>query len=129
MRLKYVALSILLVIAAINFTRITFEIVKSSKRLDNVKSEISLLGQQKIDLEKSIEYKKSDDFIEKTARNELNLAKSGESVYVIGGLVKNDAKIAENGSGVLSAVSVSRKKTKTIEERITNLNLWIKFLF
>lgn len=129
MRLKYVGLSVLLVIAAINFTRITFEIVKSSKRLDDVKGEISLLGQQKTDLEKSIEYKKSDDFIEKTARNELNLAKSGESVYVIRGLVKDEAKIVENGSGVLSAVSTSKRETKTIEDRINNLKLWIKLLF
>ena len=78
----------------------TLEIVKSSKRLDDVKDDISLLGQQKADLEKSIEYKKSGDFIEKIARNELNLAKSGESVYVISGLVKDEANIKENGSAV-----------------------------
>ena len=125
MRLKYVALSILLIVAAINFTRMTLEIVKSSKRLDDVKDDISLLGQQKADLEKSIEYKKSGDFIEKIARNELNLAKSGESVYVISGLVKDEANIKENGS----AVFVRQKESKPMAVRIKNLNLWFKLLF
>ena len=125
MRLKYVALSILLIVAAINFTRMTLEIVKSSKRLDDVKDDISLLGQQKADLEKSIEYKKSGDFIEKIARNELNLAKSGESVYVISGLVKDEGNIKENGS----AVFVRQKESKPMAVRIKNLNLWFKLLF
>ena len=103
----------------------TLEIVKSSKRLDDVKDDISLLGQQKADLEKSIEYKKSGDFIEKIARNELNLAKSGESVYVISGLVKDEGNIKENGS----AVFVRQKESKPMAVRIKNLNLWFKLLF
>jgi cell division protein FtsB len=129
MKWKYIALSVLLVIAAINFTRTTLEIIKSSKRLDNIKDEISLLEQEKADLEKSIEYKKSDDFIEKTARNELNMAKSGESVYVISGLSKNDSAANETGSGVLTGNSVAAYQGKPSKSRSENLSMWMKLLF
>lgn len=124
MKLKYIGLSILLIVAAINFTRITLEIIRSSERLDNVKSEISSLGQEKEQLEKSIEYKNSDDFIEKTARNELNMAKPGESVYVVGGLTKDAIKLKEG-----KPVVTRQKEVRTLAMRIKNLNLWFELLF
>lgn len=113
-----------MVIAAINFTRTTIEIVKSSKRLDTVKDEISLLEQEKVDLEKSIEYKKSEEFIETTARNELNMAKAGESVYVISGLSKNETVSKVDGSAVIVSA-----KGPTRTDPMKNLAQWFHLLF
>lgn len=81
--IKYIALSILFVIATVNFSKTTFNIIESSKRLDETKREVLSLESERLELEKELEYRKSNDFIEEKARNELNLIKPGERIYVI----------------------------------------------
>jgi cell division protein FtsB len=123
--LKYIVISILFVLAAINFTRTTLEILKSSKRLDDIKSEVSVLEEKKGNLEESIEYKKSDDYIEERARDDLNLIRPGEKVYVVADLDLN--KIDEKTNEVLAAF------TKRIEDNTkaseSNAYQWYKLFF
>lgn len=82
-QLKYIILSILFVIASINFIRTTVSVVQSSKRLDELETDISALEKAKTGLAADIEYRKTDEFVEEKARNELNLIKPGEQVYVL----------------------------------------------
>jgi cell division protein FtsB len=107
--IKYVVISILFILAAINFTRTTLEILKSSKRLDDLKVEVTQLEEHKNSLEDDIQYKNSDEYVEERARNDLNLVKPGEKVYVVENL---DLKVSDNKKDdVLSSFS------KKVEER------------
>lgn len=93
--LKHTVLGIFFILASINFARTTFDILKSSKRLDDLKGEISGLEAKKTDLEADFEYKKSSAYVEKTARNDLSMVKPGEQVFV----VVNKDKAANEGDG------------------------------
>jgi cell division protein FtsB len=86
-RLKYSAFSILLIVATINFVRTTASILESSKRLNEAKADVLALESRRNMLEKELEYKKTDEFIEEKARNDLNLAKPGEEVVAVPGIL------------------------------------------
>lgn len=125
---KFFLLSILLILAGISFTRTVLEILKSSKRLDATKEEITALEQRKDNLEETIEYKKTDDFIEKTAREELNLVKPGEEVYVVNGSKSNvSSEIQENKQ--ISSVHPANVQALSVKKRIFNLKRWWELFF
>ncbi len=79
---KYILLSILLILASINFTRTAYDILKSSKRLDDLEEEVSGLDSRKQRLQEEIERKKTPEYVEEKARNELNMIKPGEKIVV-----------------------------------------------
>ena len=81
--IKYIALIILFVLGSVNFTRTAIEIMSNSKRLDNLNDEVLSLRQQKDGLEQEVDHKKTDEYVEKAARNDLNMIKPGEKVYII----------------------------------------------
>ncbi len=129
-RKKHLLLSALLILASINLVRTTMGILKSSKRLEDAQNEVSLLEQEKVALQKSNEYKKSEEFIEKTAREDLNMVKPGESVYVVKDFKKPSEKsVASVVGNVLSAKSVTLVGAKTITQRAENLRLWWELFF
>lgn len=80
--IKYIGLTALFAMAAINFTRTTLNIIQSSKRLDNVKAEVAGLSVKKDELTAELEYKKSDFYVEEEARNKLGMVRPGEFVFV-----------------------------------------------
>ena len=84
---RYVILSILLIFATVNITKTTLDILQSSKRLNELQGEVSELEDKKTSLTNTIDYKNSDAYVEEKARNELNLIKPGEKVYVVLGNV------------------------------------------
>ena len=53
------------------------------KRLENLQQEVEGLRVERESLEESIAYKQTPDYVEKMARNELNLVLPGEKVYVV----------------------------------------------
>lgn len=57
--------------------------LKSRDRLVFLDAEVTELRTKKEGIEDSIEYKRTDAFVEDFARNELNLIKPGEDVVVI----------------------------------------------
>ncbi len=80
---KYLVLTVLFILASINFTRTALEIIKNSKRLDELSQEVGALEGDKKALEDGVTYKKTNDYIEEKARNDLSLIRPGEKVYVI----------------------------------------------
>lgn len=80
---KYILLSVLFILAAINFTKTAIEILENSKRLDSLSQEVDGLEQDKKDYINSVAYKKTDEYVEEKARNDLSLIKPGEKVYVV----------------------------------------------
>jgi cell division protein FtsB len=79
---KYAVLSALLLLGSLSMLSTTKKVIQSSKRLDHSQKEILGLKQEKKELEQTIEYKKSDDFVEKEARNALSMVKPGEEIYI-----------------------------------------------
>ena len=80
---KYFVFSIFFILASVNFTRTALQIVENSKRLDELSQEVSGLEKEKEELTEAVAYKKTDEYIEEKARNDLSLIKPGEKVYVI----------------------------------------------
>lgn len=122
---KYILLSLIFALATINFTRTTLEILKSSQRLEDVNSEVAVLGAKKEQLEKDIQYAKTDEFVEEKARNNLNLVKPGEQMFVVPKMVGNvaEAKSVEN-----SAESV-QKLPENSGQGIDNAKQWFDLVF
>ena len=114
---KHIILSILLIIATVNFTRTIFNILESSKRLTNTKTEVLSLETKRTELESELEYKKTIEFIEEKARNELNLKKPGEDVF-----------IAPEGLGEEDETEPQVAKKKTRREK-SNAALWAELFF
>ena len=80
---KNILLSVLFVLAAVNFTRTALEILENSKRLDGLSQEVDQLEEEKREYTNQVAYKKTDEYVEEKARNDLNLIKPGEKVYVV----------------------------------------------
>lgn len=123
---KYILLSILLILASINFTRTAYDILKSSKRLDDLEDDVSLLDAKKQRLESEISKKKTPQYVEEKARNELNMIKPGEKIVVFVGNKKETSAspvFSENANNVLSA------STKIPEKKSPNPVLWYKLFF
>lgn len=103
--------------------------LNGGKRISDINKDISALEKQKQALETDIKYEQSDEYVEEKARNELNLIKPGEKVYVvekseIGGVEGQNSQPVEN-SDVLSA-----KSEKTEEaQKTANWELWVKLFF
>ena len=108
-KLKYFIGSVLLCILSISFIRSSFDVLKSKDRLDSVDAEVLKLEEKKLHLEKEIAFKKTDGFVEETARNDLNLIKEGEKVYV----VKWDKSADSEKDDALSANSVGVENEKS----------------
>jgi cell division protein DivIC len=128
---KYFALSVLLILASVSFSKTTLEIVQSSKKLDTSKQEISAMQTQKEELEKSIEYKKTDAYVEKVARDDLNLVKPGERVFVVKDQQEqsktDDPRFLEENT--LSATSERVTTEVNKDQRLSNLKKWWKLFF
>lgn len=82
---KYVIGIIFFLVLTIFSVKSSFDVLKSKERLDKLDSEVAVLEENKKKIEEEIEFKKTDDYIEEKARNELNLIKPGERVYVVKG--------------------------------------------
>ena len=79
---KSLAISTVLLIISAGFITGTFKIVQGGKRLIDTKKELTALKQEKERLEAEAEYRRSPEFVEKEARNKLNMVKPGEEVYL-----------------------------------------------
>jgi cell division protein DivIC len=135
-QLKYILLSVLFIIASVNITRTTLEILKSSQRLESLKNEVSELEKDKAVLENNIAYKKTEEYVEEKARNDLNMIKPGEKIYVVEGFENNLGIPDKDGSNVLSANIVNKdskagagKASDDTSKKNTNPFQWYRLFF
>ncbi|OGC47307.1 hypothetical protein A2886_01720 [candidate division WWE3 bacterium RIFCSPHIGHO2_01_FULL_42_13] len=110
--LKYIGLTILFAVATVNFTRTTLSVIESSKRLDEAKTEVSGLEDEKANLEKELEYKQSNEYVEKEARNKLGLVQPGEELFVV--------------SQVLGTAAHNEEADVVAKKNLDNLHLWFE---
>ncbi|HSX39276.1 MAG TPA: septum formation initiator family protein [Candidatus Saccharimonadales bacterium] len=114
-QLKYIVLSILFVLASVNFTRTALDIVQNSKRLEDLHSDVASLQKQQSDLNASISYKQSVDYIEERARDALNLIKPNEQAFVV-----------PQGAGVLAAEDTKPVILSTKQKQASNFQMWMQ---
>ncbi len=81
-RIKYFALVVLLVLATYNISRTTLEIYKSSRRLSEMEKEVEAKKSENASLKDRLKYTLTNEFVEKEARNKLNLVKPGEKILI-----------------------------------------------
>ena len=82
-RFKYILGIIFFTVLSVNTIKSALNVLKSKDRLDRVNEEVAMLENQKRQIEEEIEFKKTDEYVEEKARNDLNLIKPGERVYVV----------------------------------------------
>ena len=116
-KFKFIVLSGLLILATYNITKTTLEIYGSSKRLDELKSDLEAKRKENDELKKEYTYKSSDQFVEEEARNKLNFVKPGEKLLIpVSGSepeVKGELKGEAGG----------------VQKEESNLNRWLKLFF
>jgi cell division protein FtsB len=118
---KYVFLTVLFTALSVGFIRSTFYVLKSKERLDDVQKEVAGMEKQVEDLNADIEYKKTDVYIEEKARNDLNMIKPGEQVYV----VVDSGKSTSSGGVLGTQKSFEREKSS----KDANWYAWYKLFF
>lgn len=63
--------------------RTVIKTLESRERLKLLKSEVESLRQEMLALEGEWEYKKSEEFLEKEARDKLSMVKEGEKIVIL----------------------------------------------
>jgi len=126
--IKYLLLSLLVVVAIINLTRTSLEILKSSKRLEDLKDDILTLESNKISLESEIEYKQSNEYVEEQARNALNMKKPNEKVYVNPNTLGDKTTVTE-AEETENPGSTGGTTTGKPQKPSSNLSKWIALIF
>ena len=116
---KYILGTVILLMLSAGFVKSSFDVVKSGSRLEVINREVAILEQKKSEIEKDIEYRNSEEYIEEKARNELNLIRPGEEVYVVVGGENNSA------SDVLSEADIRGED----EKKESNWYSWYKLFF
>lgn len=112
--IRHTALTILFLLATVNFTRTTLKVIESSKRLDTTEATVVALEGEKSSLEDELTYKESDEYVSLEARNKLGFAQPGEEVFVT--------------SKVLGDTAHNVEKIK-ISTEYGNLRLWLNLFF
>ncbi len=92
---------------------------RMNAELDSLKNEIAELNTDNEELDKLIEYLKSDDFIERQARLNLGLRKKDEKVFVINGKKEDINKI----------LNTKNNNANINENNMSNSNRWINYFF
>ena len=107
-RSKYFIGVVLLLAASASFIRSSHDVLKSKDRLENVTADVQKLEEKKARLEQEVNFKKTNEYVEEKARNELNLIKEGEKIYV----VKWDKSTELQKEDVLSTTDAGGVDTK-----------------
>lgn len=94
---------------------------KVNKEIESLKTEINGLQNKNSQLKNLISYIQSDQFIDESARKNLNYKKAGENVVII-----NNVETAEKKDDGL-AVNNSQNETSAMIEN--NADKWVKYFF
>ena len=115
----HLVLAILFISISINLTKTTISTLKNINRLKELDLEVSDLEGEKLNIGSAIEYKKTNEFVEDFARNELNLIKPGEDVFVVVDSTPEDSK--EDPAFI--------KDSNTDGNNLSNWKDWVKLFF
>lgn len=100
MRRRLYQLAVILVCLFIiqGLSRGLIELSAQERRLGRAQSQLEKLQQKQVELKQQLEYFRSDEYVEKIARDKLLLAKEGETVLILPQEMKNSEFSAKGGS-------------------------------
>ena len=119
---RNLVISVVLLVLSVGLIRSSFEVFKGTQRMKDLEKEVANLQNERNDLETSIEYKKTAEYIEEKARNDLSLIKPGEVIYVVSGPGSEDYM----RKNVLSSTS---KNNENEMGKNANWYKWYKLFF
>jgi len=122
--LKYIVGGSVLLLISASYIKKTFEILKSGERLTEIRKEVTSLNSEKESLEFEISYMQSPEYIERSARTELNMVKPNELVFVPETSLKEDSKTLESS---LVVFQESAKTSQAVEKKTSKIGLWLKY--
>ena len=110
------------------FAHSTFTLYSAKNKLYEAQKKLQYLKQQSTDLQREIDYRKTDDYVINEAREKLNYGFEGEEIIIVprnlntsevlsGGSVENDAPITINNS------------SKSTESGFSTLKMWFEAFF
>jgi cell division protein FtsB len=122
---KYIVISLLLILASVNFIKTTLIAIENSKRFEELENEILLLENEKKALEEENKRMLADEHIEEIARNSLNMGLPGEEVYVLGDKISANLKIENNRENTV----ITGKNESVVNKMKENALLWVALFF
>lgn len=126
-QIKYIVLTVLFCLSTFNIFKTTLNIFQSSKRLESLHGEVDSLEQKRDTLIAETEYKKTTDYIEEKARNELNFIKPGESVFVMPKKVLGIQDERGDFVGPTTQDKVMQVNNKVMTQN--NAKMWLELFF
>lgn len=125
---KQIIVAIILLALSFSFLKSGFDALGSKKRLQEAHEKAAELVSQRDALKKDIHYKESSEYVEQSARNDLNMIKPGEKVYVPKGLADRGLESAKKNNG-----SVLGANKDIIDSEDSEKNeiwyMWYRLLF
>jgi len=103
-------------------TKTVYKKYQLNQEIESLKVEIAKMDKKEQELTKLIDYLGSQDYLEKEAREKLNLKKEGESVLMV-----SETELAKELSDSSNQESVVSNEEKIAREN--NLIKWWKFFF
>lgn len=101
--------------------------MKSNKRFEDLNSEVIRLEGEKVRLEGDLEYQVSEAFIEREAREKLNLIKPGEKIFVLDPAfeseLNNDSRTRQ---GAALGTAIGAEEHQAGRGFKSNLQLWLE---
>jgi cell division protein FtsB len=116
-----ILISLVLVIISANFVKSSLDALGSKNRLEEALEKEKALTVERDGLQKQVEYKKTAEYIEESARNELNMIKTGEKVYVVKG-------VEEGTNGEIATEVLGMSEMDGVKEK-PNWYVWYKLFF
>lgn len=110
-------LALVLIVLLANSIRSTLDVYKSVGRLDQAKFQLQELKIENERLNNDIQYAQSEEYLQKAAVEELNMAKPGETILIVEQLQPN------SNSEVSEAEEVSSTKPSPAELWAAEFNL------
>ena len=96
-----------------DLSRDLFNLIKKRERIENMEDKIEELALNSKELKERLEYVQSDEFVEKEARDKLNMAKEDEIIVVL----PEDFKVPDF------------QASKDSTEDLPNWQQWLKLFF
>lgn len=125
-RIKNIVLALLFIVSSYNFFRTASEIIKSSQKVDDLKQEVDYLSKQKEKLAQEAAYKQTDEYVEEMARNNLNMVKEGEDLFVVRSKTANDDV---KGASVLPENNATDSASAEVPDSKGNWYKWYRLIF
>ena len=106
----------------LSLSKIVYKRYQLNEEIENLKTEIEKMDKKEQELTKFISYLDSSTYLEREAREKLNLKKEGENVLMV-----SESELENESSSVVSQqASIGNNKSEIIE---SNLIKWWKFFF